>query len=224
MTLPAYVGFVNAGFFRAEGARAQDQKPRNLRINSQAVIHWFQELAYEREARFLRTYWYDARFERGHVLEEGQRRFFTALTQTPGIQLRLGTIVEHRPWFEPGIREALNRTASALQIEPQDLMDEFDRQWTFRPERRQRGVDVLMCADLIRLACRQAFDTALLCSGDRDLFEAARTAQEYGVRVVIATPDRQSISRELNRLADEIIEFDQDDLRLMLPPRLPHPD
>ena len=221
MTLPTYAGFVNAGFLRAEGARALDENPRNVRMDSEAVVSWFRDLTFERGARFLRTYWYDARFESGHDLAEGQRRFFSALGQTPGIQLRLGHIVEYRPWFEQGIRDALTRTAVALNLDPHRVMDEFDQQWTFRPERRQRGVDTMLCSDIVRLAGRRAFDTAVIFSGDRDLHEAVRSAQELGARVVIATPDRHSVSREMNDLADEILELTADDLSLMLPERLP---
>ena len=221
MTLPTYAGFVNAGFLRAEGARALDENPRNVRMDSEAVVTWFQDLTFERGARFLRTYWYDARFESGHELAEGQRRFFSALGQTPGIQLRLGHIVEYRPWFEQGIRDALTRTAVALNLDPNRVMQEFDQQWTFRPERRQRGVDTMLCSDIVRLAGRRAFDTAVIFSGDRDLHEAVRSAQELGARVVIATPDRPSVSREMNDLADEILELTEDDLTLMLPERLP---
>lgn len=221
MTLPTYAGFVNAGFLRAEGARALDENPRNVRMDSEAVVSWFQDLTFEREARFLRTYWYDARFESGHELAEGQRRFFSALGQTPGIQLRLGHIVEYRPWFEQGIRDALTRTAVALNLDPNRVMAEFEQQWTFRPERRQRGVDTMLCSDIVRLAGRRAFDTAVIFSGDRDLVEAVRSAQEVGTRVVIATPDRHSVSREMNDLADEILVLTEDDLNLMLPERLP---
>lgn len=221
MTLPTYAGFVNAGFLRAEGARALDENPRNVRMDSGAVVSWFRELTFERGARFLRAYWYDARFESSHELAEGQRRFFSALGQTPGIQLRLGHIVEYRPWFEQGIRDALTRTAVALNLDPDRVMGEFDQQWTFRPERRQRGVDTMLCSDIVRLAGRGAFDTAVVFSGDRDLAEAMRSAQELGARVVIATPDRHSISREMNDLADEILELTEEDLSLMLPERLP---
>ena len=221
MTLPTYAGFVNAGFLRAEGARALDENPRNVRMDSAAVVSWFQDLTFERDARFLRAYWYDARFDSGHELADGQRRFFSALGQTPGIQLRLGHIVEYRPWFEQGIRDALTRTAVALNLDPDRVMEEFDQQWTFRPERRQRGVDTMLCSDIVRLSGRGAFDTAVIFSGDRDLAEAVRSAQELGARVVIATPDRHSVSREMNDLADEILELTEDDLNLMLPERLP---
>ena len=138
MASSTYTGFIDAGFLRAEGARALGESPRNVRLDAEAVVAWYKDVAYQGAGTFLRAYWYDARFEQGHDHADGQRRFFAALAQTAGIQLRLGRIVEHRPWFEPGIRDALRRTATGLGLDPSSVMEEFDRNWTFRPERRQK--------------------------------------------------------------------------------------
>ncbi len=212
-------GFIDTGFLRAEGARALGENPRGLRLDAEAVATWFEAFAYETDQRFLRAYWYDARFDSGHEYAEGQRRFFIALSQTPGVQLRLGRIIEHRPWFEPGIREAIRRTAVGMNLDADLMMDEFDQHWTFRPERRQKGVDALMTMDMVRLACRQVFDTAVVISGDRDLAPAVQNVQESGCRVVVATPDRYSVAREMLELADRIIEIDEEGLHSMLPRR-----
>lgn len=56
-------------------------------------------------------------------------------------------------------------------------------------------------------------------SGDRDLAEAVRAAQDFGMRVLIATPNRQSVARELSELADDVIDIDRDDLAKMLESR-----
>lgn len=219
MVVSSYAGFIDAGFLRAEGARALGENPRSLRLDAEGVVTWFDGLSYGLDQRFLRAYWYDASFDPGHDHAEGQRRFFIALGQTPGIQLRLGHIVEYRPWFEPGIREAVRRTALGMGLDPDLMMDEFDQHWVFRPERRQKGVDTLVVMDLVRLACRKVFDTAVVTSGDRDLAPVIRTVQEYGCRVVVATPDRYSVAREVLELADRVIEIDEEGLHSMLPRR-----
>ena len=221
MASSTYAGFIDAGFLRAEGARALGESPRNVRLDAEAVVAWYKDIAYRGSGTFLRAYWYDASFEQGHDHADGQRRFFAALAQTAGIQLRLGRIVEHRPWFEPGIREALRRTANGLGLDPSSLMEEFDRNWTFRPERRQKGVDTLVALDLVRLASRRVFDTAVLISGDRDLSEAVRAAQELGSRVVVATPDRYCVARQVIELADIVLEIDEEGLHRILPRRVP---
>lgn len=221
MRAAAYAGFIDAGFLRAEGARALGESPRNFRLDAEEVVDWHKRLALSGDGRFLRTYWYDAKFGRDHDHSEGQRRFFTAIAQIPGIHLRLGHIVENRPWFEQGIRDAIRYTAEGLGLDPLTMMNEFDRHWVFRPERKQKGVDALVAMDLVRLAARGVYDTAVLISGDRDLAEALRAVQDCGAQVMIATPDRYSVARELNELADDVIELDEDDLHRMLPRRIP---
>ena len=221
MVVSMYAGFIDAGFLRAEGARALGENPRVLRLDAEAVVTWFESLSYDLDQRFLRAYWYDARFEPGHDHADGQRRFFIALSQTPGIQLRLGHIVEYRPWFEAGIREAVRRTAIGMRLDPDLTMEEFEQHWTFRPERRQKGVDTLVALDMVRLASRNVFDTAILISGNRDLAVAVGAIQEMGCRVVVATPDRYCVARETLELADQVIEIGEEGLHMMLPRRLP---
>ena len=98
-------------------------------------------------------------------------------------------------------------------------MEEFEKHWTFYPQRQQKGVDTLIALDMVRLASRSVFSTAVLVSGDRDLAEAVRAAQDFGVRVLIATPTTASVSRELAQIADDILDLSVDVLARMLPIR-----
>ena len=91
MISSTYAGFIDAGFLRAEGARALGESPRNVRLDAEAIVTWFRGLAFDRPGRFLRAYWYDARFEQGHDHAEGQGRFFAALGQDPGYPVAPGT-------------------------------------------------------------------------------------------------------------------------------------
>lgn len=50
---------------------------------------------------------------------------------------------------------------------------------------KQKGVDALIYRDLITLAQHRAISDAVLLSGDEDLREGVRAAQDYGVRVVL---------------------------------------
>ncbi len=50
---------------------------------------------------------------------------------------------------------------------------------------QQKGVDALIYRDLITLAQHRAISDAVLVSGDEDLREGVRAAQDYGVRVVL---------------------------------------
>lgn len=213
-----YVGFVDVGFLKAEGARLLGTRASMVRPDAQAVVDWFKGLdcGAVDGATFVRAYWYDGAFDPGHSEYQGQRQFFDAIGFTPGVQLRLGHIAERSSRLEKPILDALRSTSATLGLDGDELIREFRQQWTFYPERQQKGVDTLVALDLVRLAGRGNFGTAVLLAGDRDLAEAVRAAQDFGQRVVVATPSRRSVARELAQLADEVVDLDEAVVRAML--------
>ena len=219
--MPAtYAAFVDAGYLRAEGAKAIGESPGEARLNARAVVKWLRGIDVGGgDKSFLRAYWYDGAFDPSHKEYDGQRRFFNAIARTEGIQLRLGNIAERQSRMERPIRRALRETAEGLGISPDELLSEFNSRWTFYPERRQKGVDTLIVLDMVRLAGRSAFSVAVLIAGDRDLAEVVRTVQDFGIRAIIATPNRNSVAGEVAQLADRIIDIQEADCRDMLPPR-----
>ena len=216
-----YAGFIDAGFLRAEGAKAIGQSPKGVRPDAQAVVSWFRYLARQEslDQTFLRAYWYDSAFDPSHASYVGQRSFFDAIALTPGLQLRLGHIAEAPSPLEQPIRRALESTAVGLGLEPEELLAEFDRHWTFRPNRHQKGVDTLIALDMVRFARRSVCETMVLIAGDRDFAEVIRASQDFGIRVLVATPKRPSVSREVAQLADVVVDISEDDVRRMLTPR-----
>lgn len=218
MAFSSYAVLIDVGFLRASGAEALNVRASQVRLDAGEIADWSRSLA-DRERLvsgvFVRAYWYDAVFHVGHPSAKGQREFLDKVGQTPGIRLRLGHISEYRQPTDPALRKALRKTAKELGVGPERLINEFQRHWEFRPERRQKGVDTLITLDLVQLAEQGLFDTAVLISGDRDLAEAVRTAQDLGAHVVAATPNRQSVARELSELVDGVIELDRDTLGRM---------
>ena len=213
-----YVGFVDVGFLKAEGARLLGVKPALVRPDAPAVVEWFKGLdcGAVDGARFVRAYWYDGAFDPGHREYQGQRQFFNHIASTPGVQLRLGHIAERAPRLEKPILGAIRAAGASVGVDSDQLLAEFRKRWTFYPERQQKGVDTLVALDLVRLASRGNLGTAVLLAGDRDLAEAVRAAQDFGQRVVVATPLRQSLARELEQLADEVLDLDEAVVRAML--------
>ena len=220
-----YAGFVDAGYLIAEGARSLGKRPAEIRPSAEFIANWFRGRVYNSQSLqgFLRAYWYDGAFDPSHTRFESQRRHFAMIASVPGIQLRLGQIAERPPRLERPIRRALRNTALGLGIDPEQLASEFDKYWTFYPEHQQKGVDTLITLDMVRLASRAAFDVAIVMSGDRDLAEVIRTVQDYGVRVIVATPSRRSVAPEVIQLVDDVIVIEEDDLRGMLPERSARP-
>ena len=113
----------------------------------------------------------------------------------------------------------MRTTAGGLGIPAERLTAEFDKHWTFYPERQQKGVDTLITLDMVSLASLSAFETAIVISGDRDLAEVVRTVQDYGVGVLVATPNRESVASEVLQLADDVIDIAESDVREMLKDR-----
>lgn len=217
-----YAGFIDASFLRAEGAKAIGQSPKGVRPDALAVVKWCRDLADQEsllDQTFLRAYWYDSAFDPSHSSYTGQRSFFDAIALTPGLQLRLGHIAEGASPLEQPIRRALESTAVGLGMEPENLLAEFDRHWTFRPNRQQKGVDTLIALDMVRLAGRSVCETMVLVAGDRDFAEVIRASQDFGTRVLVATPKRISVSREVAQLADHVIDITEDEVGRMLTPR-----
>lgn len=213
-----YAGFIDAGYLNAEGAKSIGEKSNAVRLSAPSVVEWLYRLSTTQlpGARFLRAYWYDGAFDPQHEEYRKQRGYFDEVARTPGIQLRLGYLVECRSKLKEPIIAALKTTAEGLNICPNDLVTEFDKHWTFYPDRQQKGVDTLITLDMVRLAGRSAFNAAVVISGDRDLAEVIRTVQDYGVRVVIVTPNPRSVAREVAQLADDVIELSKEDIEKML--------
>ena len=164
----------------------------------------------------LRTDWYDGAYSSSHPGFARQRSYFDAIAYTPGIQLRPGRLVERHSRLADPIRKALRTTANGVGVPPDQLLKEFDKNWTFYPDRQQKGVDTLITLDMVRLASRSVLGTAIMIAGDRDLAEVVRTVQDYGVRVVIATPNQATVAAEVVQPADSVLEIAPEDIGRML--------
>lgn len=159
-------------------------------------------------SELLRVYWYDGKFDERSRHYRDQRRLFDGIASVPGIQLRLGHVQVVKPKWEHALKQAL----AACGVD----MAQFTRHFEFRTEATQKGVDTLMALDLVRLAQRRAYHTAVLITGDRDLAEAVRVAQDEGRRVVIAAPPKAHVATELRQLVDQYVEIVEASLQAML--------
>ena len=70
--------------------------------------------------------------------------------------------------------------------------------------RIEKGVDVLMAADMVYYAARDFYDTAIVLTEDQDFSPAMHLVKELGKQVELAVfPDAQS--REMIRAADKVV-------------------
>ena len=115
-------------------------------------------------------------------------------------------------WYD-GARE---RIPTAEHHTIADLPNVKLRLGRLNKRNQQKGVDALIYHDLMNLARERAISDAFLLSGDEDLREGVRAAQELGIRVTlmgIPTPSgSRNQSRDLAREADEVILLARGDL------------
>lgn len=127
--------------------------------------------------------------------------------------------------FDPGLTESLLRVYwydGARQGVPTKeqqaiagLTDVKLRLGRINSHGQQKGVDALIYHDLITLASNRSVTTAVLLSGDEDLREGVRAAQQLGVRVVLVGVDDgvNNQSPELVNEADRTLMLTEAELR-----------
>ncbi len=86
-----------------------------------------------------------------------------------------------------------------------------------RPRVVEKGVDVALVTDLLSLAWEEAYDDAVLVSGDADYTDAVRKVVGKGRRVEVIGW-RDSLSRELKLVASKLLYIDDivDKIELVL--------
>ena len=72
----------------------------------------------------------------------------------------------------------------------------------------EKGIDVMLVTDMLVGAFRKVYDTAILCSGDKDYIYSVKAIKELGKRVIIAGFEH-SVSKELRLSADGFISLTQ---------------
>lgn len=72
----------------------------------------------------------------------------------------------------------------------------------------EKGVDVMIAADLISHAYEDHYDTAILVSGDADFYPAIQVVKDTGKQVEVAAFD-SNLSSEAARVSDVLIKFDK---------------
>ncbi len=127
----------------------------------------------------IRTYYYNAwisdRFDPiGH---EKQRKFFESLERAPQLTVKFGRLIYH-PMREGGIEGRFFPT--------------------------EKGIDVQIAVDMIRIGLLKACDTVVLVSGDSDFIHAITFVKDLGLNVCVANFSKGA-SRELLSHSDQRI-------------------
>lgn len=117
---------------------------------------------------------------------------------------------------EPRGRRALSRLLRELEAIPGFLVHRFERQTAVQScdacgadtaYTREKQVDTALVADMVLLAARDAFDVAVVFSGDLDMAPGLRALQQLGKPGWVATFDPASTSRHLRRAAFGVLDL-----------------
>lgn len=207
-----YAAFVDGGFLKAAGARAIGEKNHRVIVDGEALMTWLRAFrAYQPDDEMLRAYWYDGEYDPSHAQYRAQRRVFEALDSVPGLEVRLGYLVERQPNWHHALRQALVECGVDLAT--------FRKHFEMRPDLIQKGVDTLITMDLIGHSLSNNYAWALLIAGDQDLVDPVRSVQNDGHQVVIAIPEGAGIAPMLRRRADKLVTIGGPTLRTFLKTR-----
>jgi len=138
------------------------------------------------EGELLRIYYYNARVDPDFDPDnyEKQQRFITHLAHTPHLTLRLGKLVYYQVRGEES-----GRKHYAVE----------------------KGLDVKLAIDLVRLAVNRACEVAVIVSGDKDLAEVVEYGKEMGLEVISAFFPR-GLSESLATRADKVYYLNEETL------------
>lgn len=142
------------------------------------------KLAERVEGELLRIYYYNAKVDPEFDPEnhEKQQRFITHLAHTPHLTLRLGKLVYYQ------VRSDDSNTRKHYAVE--------------------KGLDVKLAIDLVRLAVNHACEVAIIVSGDKDLADVVEYGKEMGI-VVCSAFFQRGLSEALSSRADRVLYFDE---------------
>ena len=125
--------------------------------------------------QMYRTYYYNILRDpdRNPQAYQDQQKFFSALYNTPYLEVRLGT----------------SKMRGDVAVE--------------------KGVDIMVATDLLRLAWDNLYDVAVLVSGDGDFAYALQAVKDMGKHVEVAAFPA-NLSWELAQVADDRLFFTPD--------------
>jgi uncharacterized LabA/DUF88 family protein len=124
----------------------------------------------------LRVYYYNAAYDQvaDSKAYAKQQRFFDSLRRTPYLALNLGRL-ERRPPDWSGIDAEGRRQIEAILGEPLP-------EYTYV----EKGVDVQLAVDMVKLAVANTYEVAVLVSADGDFAPAVELVKQLGKHVEVA--------------------------------------
>lgn len=142
--------------------------------------------------KLIRTYYYNAPVNQSEepARYQSQQKFFSFLHRVPYLETTLGRLVK---------RERIN-TCSKCKHEDKIIFH------------NEKGIDVNIAADMLIMAFKNLYDTAILISGDGDFDKAIKGVKDIGKHVENAYFNRGH-SNQLMKICDKFIELNAEYLK-----------
>lgn len=173
----------------------QNERKEDIKID---YIKLIKEISANREV--IRTYLFEGVKE---PIQPAKEAFFNALRQQ-------GITVITRPLRERElncVKCNLFRTLKE-QNPNRDIFNKNDEgQLVIFQQEYQKGVDVALVTELLRMAREDVYGTAIVVSGDNDYKNAIECVKSMGKRVEVASFKR-ALGRDLKEVADKLIFLD----------------
>ena len=150
----------------------------------------------------IRTYYYNAPVNQFDDVSryKSQQKFFSFLKRIPGLELKLGRLEKHKVSMDKqGLANAIGR----------ECADKFINAYgeTFSTY-AEKGVDVQIAVDMLQFAFNNAYDAAILVSGDGDFAGMVQAVKSLGKKVGVAYVEGRS-AYHLKQVCDFFIVLDK---------------
>lgn len=149
--------FYDAGNFLKRGENALGWEQGTGKSAAVRIVEYFKSRA-KQTGNFLfpgenvelaEVYWYDGAYSEDHYLYPRQAKAFAAISAVPEITLRLGKIAEERHPAKSYVVGKAEEVLKELGHEHEDFKPLFRQKLRDFKERKQKGVDVLLVADML---------------------------------------------------------------------------
>lgn len=216
--------FYDAGNFLKRGERSLGWWKGTGRSAAVQIVKYFKGLTEQtgdalfpgEDVELAGIYWYDGAYSQSHTLYGYQKKAFSAIAAVPEITLRLGKAVEIKHPAKNYVIGQAGETLKELGHEHEGFKPLFRKNLREFKDRKQKGVDVLLVADMLTGAMAEELDIAFLVSGDGDFVDACRTARKLGCYVIVVSPDTHGFSTDLEKAANKTIMLSPQETRKML--------
>ena len=150
--------------------------------------------------QLIKTYYYNSPYhqEKDPQKYRAQQRFFNYLKSLPRFELILGRLEKRIIVIPDQIYERIK------DIHPKKTFETFV----------EKGVDVHIAVDMLKLAFLNYYDVAILISGDGDFVPVVKSVQELGKKVINAYfKDKERTGFHLRNSSDDFIEINSSFLK-----------